>query len=206
MLLNARKVYKPCNQVKLALQKLDVPAVVFLDKASVSKITGVINTYQKNYALQKKPVFYDVHVNPEYHQKAFMKINGIYESEGLALAFYNFFFTNKLFPFLYHHRWCDSISTDLETWENRPTKNTKLDTWDVLSNRKDPKNLCYPGFLQTDGMGVIVIKQNFVKGKVSYSHGSHNEDDAKYIESLTSKDLKKTDFKCVLIDPGRMDL
>ena len=207
------QVYEPCNQAIVAVQKLDVPKVAILDKAGVSKIKAVIDTYEKNYALQKESVFYDVHVNPDYYQKAFKKINECFESEGLALTFSNFPLRTSFVPC---YITLDAVIIHqqiLKRGRNRPTKESKFETWKIVVdlNKKAfkpqgiNKSMCFQGFLQTDGVGVSIIKQNF-EGYSPGSDGKSSKDDTKYIESLTREEVKKTNGKCVLMDPGRRDL
>ena len=147
-------VYEPCNQAIVAVQKLDVPKVAVLDKAGVSKIKAVIDMYEKNYALQKESVFYDVHVNPDYHQKAFMKINELFESEGLALTFSNFPLRTCYVPY---YITLDAVIIHqqiLKRGRNRPTKESKFATWKIVVDLDKKafkpqgidKSMCFQGF------------------------------------------------------------
>lgn len=61
--------------------------------------------------------------------------------------------------------------------------------------------------IQTDGIGVSVLKQN----KESSKGGAKgmrmkDRDECQYINKLTTRELQETTDKCVFIDPGRRDL
>ncbi|CEG77452.1 hypothetical protein RMATCC62417_12202 [Rhizopus microsporus] len=65
----------------------------------------------------------------------------------------------------------------------------------------------FQGMIQTDGIGVSVLKQN----KESSKGGTKGmrmkgEDECQYISKLTTREHQETTNKCVFIDPGRRDL
>ncbi|KAG1321405.1 hypothetical protein G6F62_010837 [Rhizopus arrhizus] len=71
------------------------------------------------------------------------------------------------------------------------------------------KTLRFQGTLETDGVGVSIIKQNTDTSRKSPKPITEKKVDGnqtEHIEGLGQADLKSTEGKCVLIDPGRRDL
>ncbi|KAG0943642.1 hypothetical protein G6F30_005131 [Rhizopus arrhizus] len=69
--------------------------------------------------------------------------------------------------------------------------------------------LWFQGTLETDGVGVSIIKQNTDTSRKSPKPNTEKKVDGnqtEHIEGLGQADLKSTEGKCVLIDPGRRDL
>ncbi|KAG0765571.1 hypothetical protein G6F24_004317 [Rhizopus arrhizus] len=69
--------------------------------------------------------------------------------------------------------------------------------------------LQFQGTLKTDGVGVSIIKQDTDTSKKSPKPNTEKKVDGnqtEHIEGLGQADLKSTEGKCVLIDPGRRDL
>ncbi|KAG1034421.1 hypothetical protein G6F43_013414 [Rhizopus delemar] len=94
---------------------------------------------------------------------------------------------------------------------------SKFETWDAVVdlNKKAfkhqgfQKNLRFQGTLETDGVSVSIIKQNTDTSRKSPKTNTEKKVDGnqtEHIEGLGQADLKSTEGKCVLIDPGRRDL
>lgn len=79
----------------------------------------------------------------------------------------------------------------------------------MVNLRKD-KSLLFQGTIETDGVGVSVLKQSATTNKKAPVPKADEKNEEyvvpKYIESLNPTDLAMTMEKCVLIDPGRRDL
>ncbi|GAA5817186.1 hypothetical protein MFLAVUS_010728 [Mucor flavus] len=93
----------------------------------------------------------------------------------------------------------------------------KLNTWGAVVNLRNKafknqgfdKSVRFQGTLETDGVGISVIKQNMdTNRKISKAKNTTQitVDQTKYIEGISQSDLRKTEGNCVLIDPGRRDL
>jgi hypothetical protein len=70
-------------------------------------------------------------------------------------------------------------------------------------------SLRFQGTLETDGVGVSIIKQNTGASRKSPKLNTEKKvggNQTEHIEELGQADLKSTEGKCVLIDPGRRDL
>ncbi|KAG1150010.1 hypothetical protein G6F37_011296 [Rhizopus arrhizus] len=94
---------------------------------------------------------------------------------------------------------------------------SKFETWSAVVdlNKKAfkyqgfQKSLRFQGTLETDGIGASIIKQNTDTSRNSPKPNTEKKVDGnqtEHIEGLCQADLKSTEGKCVLIDPGRRDL
>ncbi|KAG1392031.1 hypothetical protein G6F60_012263 [Rhizopus arrhizus] len=103
--------------------------------------------------------------------------------------------------------------------KNKKNTNTgsKFETWGAVVdlNKKAfkhqgfKKSLRLQGTLETDGVGVSIIKQNTdtsIKLPKPNTEKKVDGNQTEHIEGLGQADLKSTEGKCVLIDPGRQDL
>ncbi|GAA5807290.1 hypothetical protein MFLAVUS_000647 [Mucor flavus] len=93
----------------------------------------------------------------------------------------------------------------------------KLDTWGAVVNLRNrafknqgfDKSVRFQGTLETDGVGISVIKQNMDTNRKTSKAKNRTQitvDQTEYIEGISQSDLRKTEGNCVLIDPGRRDL
>jgi hypothetical protein len=79
----------------------------------------------------------------------------------------------------------------------------------VFAHQGFQKPLRFQGILETDGVSVSIIKQNTDTSRKSPKPNAEKKVDGnqtEHIEGLDQADLKSTEGKCVLIDPGRRDL
>ncbi|KAG0806187.1 hypothetical protein G6F20_011327 [Rhizopus arrhizus] len=101
--------------------------------------------------------------------------------------------------------------------KKNPKTGSKFETWGAVVdlNKKAfkhqgfQKSLRFQGTLETDGVGVSIIKQNTDTSRKSPKPNTEKKVDGnqtEHIEGLGQADLKSTEGKCVLIDPGRRDL
>ncbi|KAG1323989.1 hypothetical protein G6F63_012771 [Rhizopus arrhizus] len=100
---------------------------------------------------------------------------------------------------------------------DNPKTESKFETWgavvdlnkEVFKHQGFKKSLRFQGTLETDGVGVSIIKQNTDTSRKSPKPNTEKKVDGnqtEHIEGLGQADLKSTEGKCVLIDPGRRDL
>jgi hypothetical protein len=210
-----KKVYDPCNQVKLAVTKKEIPEVGILDDKSRSQLKTLLSSYPKDYTFKKNSIYYDVKVSPGNHFKAFSKLAELFESEQLK-QFSCFPLRTSFIPcymtldskIIHHHV--------LKSKKN-PTARSKFQTWGVVVDLKKKafkdqglnKSLRFQGTIETDGVGVSIIKQNTDTSRRMASINKKKnmfDDETEYIEGLTQAELKNTKGRCVLMDPGRRDL
>ncbi|KAG0846692.1 hypothetical protein G6F17_013212 [Rhizopus arrhizus] len=209
------KICRPCNQVKLAITKKEMPEVGLLDDQSRTQLNGLLSSYPEDYTFQKNSIYYDVMASPKNHFKAFFRLAELSEAEQtkqfacfpIRTAFIPCYMTldSKI---IHHHV--------LKSKKNLKT-GSKFETWGAVVdlNKKAfkhqgfQKSLRFQGTLETDGVGVSIIKQNIDTSRKSPKPNTEKKVDGnqtEHIEGLSQTDLKSIEGKCVLIDPGRRDL
>ncbi|KAG1038652.1 hypothetical protein G6F43_012661 [Rhizopus delemar] len=210
-----KKIYRPCNQVKLAIAKKEMPEVGLLDDRSRTQLNDFFSSYPEDYTFQKNSIYYDVMASPKNHFKAFFRLAELSEAEQtkqfacfpLRTTFIPCYMT--LDSKIIHHHILKS-KKNLET-------GSKFETWGAVVNLNKKafkhqgfqKNLRFQGTLETDGVGVSIIKQNTDTSRKSPKPNTEKKVDCnqtEHIEGLSQAELKSTEGKCVLIDPGRRDL
>jgi hypothetical protein len=76
-----KKIYRPCNQVKLAIAKKEMPKVSLLDDQSRTQLNGFLSSYPEDYTLQENSIYYDVMASPKNHFKAFFRLAELSEAD-----------------------------------------------------------------------------------------------------------------------------
>ena len=96
------------------------------------------------------------------------------------------------------------IGSRLEAWDAVVNLNRK-----VFKHQEFQKSLLFQGTLETNGVDISIIKQNTDTSRKSSKPNTEKKvagDQTEHIEGLGQVDLKSTEGKCVLIDPGRRGL
>ncbi|EIE84513.1 hypothetical protein RO3G_09223 [Rhizopus delemar RA 99-880] len=182
-----KKIYQPCNQVKLAIAKKEMPEVGLLDDKLRTQLNGFLSSYPEDYTFQENSIYYDVMANPKNHFKAFFRLAELPEAEQMKRA-----------------KRIQKTGSKFETWGAVVDLNKK-----AFKHQGFQKSLRFQGTLETDGIGVSIIKQNTNTSRKSPKPNTEkkvNGNQTEHIEGLGQADLKSTEGKCVLIDPGRRDL
>ncbi|KAG1450873.1 hypothetical protein G6F55_009468 [Rhizopus delemar] len=210
-----KKIYRPCNQVKLAIAKKEMPEVGLLDDQSRTQLNDFLSSYPEDYTFQKNSIYYDVMASPKNHFKAFFRLAELSEAEQTKQV--------ACFPlrstFIPCYMTLDSKIIHYHILKSKKNLKTgsKFETWGAVVdlNKKAfkhqgfQKSLRFQGTLETDGVGVSIIKQNTDTSRKSPKPNTEKKVDGnqtEHIEGLGQADLKSTEGKCVLIDPGRRDL
>ncbi|KAG0752776.1 hypothetical protein G6F24_013382 [Rhizopus arrhizus] len=153
--------------------------------------------------------------SPKNHFKAFFRLAELSEAEQtkqfacfpLRTTFIPCYMT--LNSKIIHHHVLKS--------KKNPKTGSKFEIWGAVVdlNKKAFKHqgfqkaLRFQGTLETDGVGVSIIKQNPDTSRKSPKLNTGKKVDGnqiEHIEGLGQVDLKSTEGKCALIDPGRRDL
>ncbi|KAG1039418.1 hypothetical protein G6F43_012505 [Rhizopus delemar] len=185
-----KKIYRPCNQVKLAIAKKEMPEVGLLDDQSRTQLNDFLSSYPEDYTFQKNSIYYDVMASPKNHFKAFFRLAELSEAEQTKQF--------ACFPLQ------SKTGSKFETWGAVVDLNKK-----AFEHQGFQKSLRFQGTLETDGIGVSIIKQNTDTSRKSSKPNTEKKIDGnqtEHIEGLGQADLKSTEGNCVLIDPGRRDL
>ncbi|KAG1565310.1 hypothetical protein G6F50_010191 [Rhizopus delemar] len=210
-----KKIYRPCNQVKLAIAKKEMPEVGLLDDQSRTQLNDFLSSYPEDYTFQKNSIYYDVMASPKNHFKAFFRLAELSEAEQTKQV--------ACFPlrstFIPCYMTLDSKIIHYHILKSKKNLKTgsKFETWGAVVdlNKKAfkhqgfQKNLRFQGTLETDGVGVSIMKQNTDTSRKSPKPNTEKKVDGnqtEQIEGLGQAELKSTEGKCVLIDPGRRDL
>lgn len=212
-------VITPCANVKISVSKKQVPSDNFLGEKEKAFIRRILFSYPQDYTFMKDSIYYDVKVNPLNHYKAFIQLEEIIEE----LSYDKEKQTCKSFvvyplrtSFIPAHVTMDTTIMNYHILGAKTYKEEKSSIWPKIMNmdykalkkQKTDKSLCFHGMIQTDGVTVSVLKQNFETGRRQQSRNSKPADDDgfTYIESMTKEQLEQTKEKCVLVDPGRRDI
>jgi hypothetical protein len=209
------KIYRPCNQVKLAIAKKEMPEVGLLDDQLRTQLNGFLSSYPKDYTFQKNSIYYDVIASPENNFKAFFRLAELSESEQMKQ--FACFPLHTTFTPCYMTLDSKIIHYRVLKSKKNPKTGSKFETWGAVvdlnkrafKHQGFQKSLRFQGTLETDGVGVSIIKQNTDTSRNSLKPNIEKKVDGnqtEHIEELGQADLKSTEGKCVLIDPGRRDL
>ncbi|KAG1042688.1 hypothetical protein G6F43_011834 [Rhizopus delemar] len=194
------KIYRPCNQVKLAIAKKEMPEVGLLDDQSRTQYNDFLSSYPEDYTFQKNSIYYDVMASPKNHFKAFFRLAELSEAEQTK-QFACFPLRSTFIP-CYMTLDSKIIHYHILKSKTNPKIGSKFETWGAVSLR-------YQGTLETDGVIVSIIKQNTDTSRKSPKPNTEKKADGnqtEHVEGLGQADLKSTEGKYVLIDPGRRDL
>jgi hypothetical protein len=205
-----KKIYRPCNQVKLAIAKKEMPEFSLLDDQSRTQLNGFLSSYPEDYAFQENSIYYDVMASPKNHFKAFFRLaeqTKQFACFPLCTTFIPCYMTLDSKIIHYHV---------LKSKKN-PKTGSRFETWGIIVdlNKKAfkhqglQKSLLFQGTLETDGVGASIIKQNTDTSRKSPKPNNETKVDSnqtEHIEGLGQADLKSTEGKCILVDPGRWDL
>ncbi|KAI7904973.1 uncharacterized protein BX663DRAFT_484320 [Cokeromyces recurvatus] len=212
-----KEVYGPCNRMKLLVtKKKELPGSDLLDEKSRSYIQALLSTYPSSYTFEKNSIYYDVVAHPNNHFKDYYKLATILEAENMK--------TFICFPirtaFIPCYITLDTKIVHLHILKKKGayTSQSKFETWgDVVDlgkktfKRQGPDRLLrFQGTIETDGVGVSVVKQAFDVGrkqlKVKAKDKGVDNKVIDYIESIKPAELRQNEGKYVLMDPDRRDL
>ncbi|KAI9264658.1 hypothetical protein EDC94DRAFT_640296 [Helicostylum pulchrum] len=171
-----------------------MPVTDTLDNISKIKLRTLLSTCDTDYKFQKDSIYYDVKVHPANHLKAFFKLQQLCERAKKSKKKYLFPYPKKPVTDKYHI-WSQVVSLKEKAFKPQGPD----------------KSLRFQGTLETDRIGVSVLKQNTSTNRRLAGSGrqqSVTKDEYKIenIQDLTQETLNRTIDNCVLIDPGRCDL
>ncbi|KAG0811456.1 hypothetical protein G6F20_007141 [Rhizopus arrhizus] len=196
-----KKIYGPCNQVKLAIAKKEMPEVGLLDDQSRTQLNDFLSSYSEDYTFQKNSIYYDVMASPKNHFKAFFRLAE--QSEAEQTKQFACFPLRTTFISCYMTLDSKIIHYHVLKSKKNPKTGSKFETWGAVvdlnkrcSRIKDFKSLC--GSKEFSKQMEKSPKPNIEK-KVDGNQTEH-------IEGLDQANLKSIEGKCVLIDTGRRDL
>ncbi|CEG78856.1 hypothetical protein RMATCC62417_13396 [Rhizopus microsporus] len=208
------EITRPCMQLKFSLasgsiQNLPVPIV---NESKISLIQEFFDMYDTDYQFKKGSLYYNAKASPFKHLKAYYKLVDLCERSGLK-SFMCFPLRKTLVPC---YMTFDTLIANSHILQN--CKRFKLDKKLIWGEVLDisckavkyhgpNKSIQFQGTVQTDGVGVSILKQNQETRKggtrCSTTSDSVDEERIAYIHELTNEQLQETTNRCVFIDPGR---
>ncbi|KAI8056096.1 hypothetical protein BDF22DRAFT_324147 [Syncephalis plumigaleata] len=229
------KITEPARTFKLAMVQRDGPKRLAgegrMFAGAYNKFKGVLNAYGKDYKFGTNGIYYDCKQHPVKHFKAFLELARLFKK--LDLKPFNCFPLRRSFSPCYVHidtvilchnilgRSYEDKKTDQQKelekeWTDEERKEAlkkkKKKHWGeivelnrrVFRDQKDGE-LEFSGSIETDGVGVTVLKKGIEK--VTEEGGAKSaKDPFPYISKLKADDHKAIDGKCVAVDPGRRNL
>ncbi|KAI7883370.1 uncharacterized protein EV154DRAFT_545503 [Mucor mucedo] len=136
-----------------------------------------------------KSIYYDAKAQPENHFMAFVQLAPLFETLGLSPF--------RCFPL--RRSWSPGyVQIDNIRWSNNIDK---LEYWKQVN-----KLLRFRGTIQTDGVGITVLKKRIDRQSSYTSTIKEADEKFKYISDLSTQEHKAVNGRCVAIDPGRRDL
>ncbi|KAI9269752.1 hypothetical protein EDC94DRAFT_639391 [Helicostylum pulchrum] len=176
------QVYVPCNQMKLAVSKKEM------------RLNAFISSYPKEYTLKKNSIYYDVMATPENHFNAFFELAELSKTEEMEHKIvYHSILKGNAIP---------KEGSKFEIWGKAVSIKKK-----AFKHQGFQKTVRFYGTLETDGVRVSIVKQNFDTNRKLPRHNVKKEANrTEYIKELSQDELQNTESNCVLVDPGRQGI
>ncbi|KAG2210265.1 hypothetical protein INT47_003250 [Mucor saturninus] len=192
------KIYGPCNQISRAVARKEIPAVSILDDQSRKELNSVFSCYPKDYTFQKDSIYYDIAAKPENHFDAFFQLAKLVEAK-TGKVFICFPLRTSFIP-CYMTLDAKIIHFHILKNESLLQAGKKFKIWGsvvnfekkAFKNQGVDKTLRFQGTLETDGVGVSIIKQNTDTSRKFFTTSVKRvvDDQEQYIEGLNQADLK----------------
>ncbi|KAG1505783.1 hypothetical protein G6F52_012054 [Rhizopus delemar] len=153
--------------------------------------------------------------SPKNHVKAFFRLAELSEAE-YTKQFAYFTLRSTFIP-CYMTLVSKIIHYHILKSKKNPKTGSKFETWGAVvdlnkkafKHQRFQKSLQFQGTLETDRVGVSIIKQNTDTSRKPPNPNIEKKVDGnqtEHIEGLDQADLKSTEGKCVLIDPGKRNM
>ncbi|KAI7905635.1 uncharacterized protein BX663DRAFT_583747 [Cokeromyces recurvatus] len=208
------EITKPLTQLKLSLASGNTQSmpVALLDNKGVKLIKEFFGTYGLPCEFMKASIYYDCKAQPLKHLEAYYKMAKYCEELGYK-SFMCFPLRRTYVPcymtidtlIVNNHILCNTNRSNLDKgfiWSQIVNLSSK-----GMKDQGASKSLKFRGMIQSDGVGVSVLKQNKESTKGGTRGTRLEEDDNfRYIHQLSKTELEETTGRCVFIDPGRRDM
>ncbi|ORE08235.1 hypothetical protein BCV72DRAFT_303884 [Rhizopus microsporus var. microsporus] len=186
-----------CHKLKMEISAKKLPTLTanFLTETITNQIQSFLNVYPDKYNFAKNSIYYDVKAKPQQHLQAYYMLAKICE-ENNSKSFSCFPLRKGFIP---GYMTIDAKILNYHILKNKKfAVGSKFDIWKSV------------GTIETDGVGVSIVKQNFDPARKGASSDRWRmittDDSFVYAGNLSKSELLKTKDKCILIDPGRGDL
>lgn len=205
-----------CHKLKTEISAKRLPTLPanFLTETTTNQIQSFLNVYPDKYNFAKNSMYYDVKAKPQQHLQAYYMLAKICEENNsksfncfpLRKGFIPGYMTIDVKILNYHilKNKKFAVGSKFDIWKNA----VNLDCRVLKSN--DSQTMYFQGTIETDGVGVSIVKQNFDPARKGASSDRRRmiitDDSFVYAGNLSKSELLKTKDKCILIDPGCGDL
>ncbi|KAI7904686.1 uncharacterized protein BX663DRAFT_541673 [Cokeromyces recurvatus] len=156
-----------------------MPNSDILDEKSISEIETLFSMYPTDYRFHKDSIFYDVLARPKLKEFVCFPIRTMFIPTYMTV---------------------DSKIVNFHILKNKKPAKDKIKTWaQAFKEQGLNKSLHFEGTLETDGIGVSILKQNTAttrkKKLTEDSPGTSKKEE-----------LASANGRCILIDPERRDI
>jgi hypothetical protein len=167
-----------CFNFKVSISSKTVPAVPdgFLSQDEIKLVQAFLDCYSKDYKFSKNSIYYDVKVKPNQHIKAYFMLAKLCEENNFKS--FNCFPLRK--SFIPCHITIDTLILNhlILKDKKRFTGNNNNYVWNRVvdlnqnefKNQGEDRSMKFRGTIQTDGVSISILKQNFERG----GGGRHN--------------------------------
>lgn len=217
-----KTVIEPCNAVKLKFSQKEIPTDAILTTKRKDELKEILSAYPTDYMFKQSSIFYDIKASPDQHFNAFFQLTKLCQSNDLK-SFHCFPLRHAFVP---SYMTIDTKIVNYHILKRKGMTEDKVTIWNhvVYKHKKPLKQkegnpMVFQGTIETDGIGVSVIKQNFensstrpgqknkrVTAITKKPKDADQDDKVKHINDLNKDELKSLGQQCVLIDPNRRDL
>lgn len=178
------------------------------------KLELIFNSYPADYRFQKSSIYYEAKARTEKHLSAYYTMVRVCAGEEIS-SFQCFPLRNSWIPsfmqidttilrehILRESRGAYTMAAKMESWGKVVDLDCK-----AMKNQGMHADIKFRGTLQTDGVGVSVIKTNedTQAGGPRRQRGRRRDQEPN-ITDLSETELRTTIGQCVLIDPNHRDL
>ncbi|ORE01969.1 hypothetical protein BCV72DRAFT_309569 [Rhizopus microsporus var. microsporus] len=207
-------IFLPAQTFKQAIsqQPIDLEQIpqepIYME--ALNTLRPVFDAYDRGYNFGEQGLYYDIKHNPVNHFKAFYQLFRLFVFLGLPV--FNCFSLGRSWSPCYvtidSKILCQNILGI--RWSNAVDK---LDYWRRVVNLdskalkpQEGRQLRFRGTIQTDGVGVTVLKKRFDRQTRYTARFTVEYEATFYIINLTRRNYQEISGRCVAVDPGRRDM
>ncbi|CAO3630102.1 unnamed protein product [Mucor fragilis] len=202
-----------CNTTSLeALRERFVPTDPLFRRV-LFYLRPCFESYPEDYVFEQNNIYYDCKANPARHFKAYYCLAMVFDQLNARnincfparttwIPSYVTIDTKIMLQNIIGERWPSRGSVP-----NRPIWRRALDlNRPVFKNQSRGPRLKFHNMIQTDGVGVSVLKSRRRPGQRQVAAPPADQPEFEYIHRLNQQDQALIQNNCIVVDPGRRDL
>ncbi|KAH8552694.1 hypothetical protein BGW37DRAFT_512844 [Umbelopsis sp. PMI_123] len=204
------------RQFKLAIaeRRSNISTIPTTMQNAFLALEPAIKAYPDNYEFGRNSIYYDAKAHPENHILAYYRLSQVCETFGIK-SFQCFPLRSSFVPgyfqidttvlrenILHEHNRDYSLEGKLRSWRKVVNLNAK-----AFKTQASDHELKFRGSIQTDGVGVSVLKTNF-----DTRAGGPRQQNLQItirepnVADLSQEELHATEGPCILVDSNRRDI